>query len=73
MPWSSLVMMTDLAPVERHGALGGVFKTHLQAGLGLLGIGLERTGLAIDQRDLEIVGLCGGARGEGEDGGCHDE
>lgn len=63
----------DLAAVERHGALGGVFKTHLQAGLGLLGVGLERTGLAVDQRDLEVVGPSGGARGEGEDGCCYDE
>src|ERR1700720_1321228 len=37
----------DLAAVERHGALGGIFQSHAQTGFGLLGIGLERPGLAI--------------------------
>ena len=46
----------DLAPVDRHRALGGVFEAHAQAGLGLLGVGLERAGLAVDQRDLQVFG-----------------
>ena len=46
----------DLAPVDRHRALGGVFEAEAQAGLGLLGIGLERAGLAVDQRDLQVFG-----------------
>ena len=46
----------DLAPGDRHRALGRVFEAELEAGLGLLGVGLERTGAAINQCDLEIVG-----------------
>ena len=50
----------DLASVDRHRALGGVFEAEPEAGFGLLGVGLERAGAAVDQRDLEIVGARGG-------------
>ncbi len=36
----------------------------MQAGFGLLGVGLERAGAAVDQRDLQIVGARGGCGGE---------
>ena len=61
----------DLAPVDLHRSLGRVFEPELEAGLGLLGVGLQRAGQAIDEGDLEIVGgrRPGGGderRGEGQ-------
>ena len=49
----------DLAAVEHHGAVGQVLEAHHQPGLGLLGISLERPGLAVDERDFEVRGLRG--------------
>ena len=39
----------DLAAADRHRALGEVFEPHHEAGFGLLGVSLERSGLAGDQ------------------------
>jgi hypothetical protein len=44
----------DLAVLPSHRAFGEVFETHHEPGLGLLGIGFERAGLAGDQCDLEV-------------------
>ena len=61
----------DLAPVDLHRPLGRVFEAEHEAGLGLFGVGLQRTGQAADQRDLQI-GRAGGPgrkakrRGESE-------
>ena len=49
----------DLAPVQRHAALGGILKAHAQPGFGLLRISFQWAGLAIDQRDLQVVRLRG--------------
>jgi hypothetical protein len=64
----------DLLAVHLHGAAGGVFQAHHQAGLGLLAIGLQRAGLAVDMGDLDVAGGEGrgtgqhGQRGEGDEG-----
>ena len=46
----------DLAAGDLHLALRRVFEPHAEAGLGLLGVGFQRAGAAVDQRDLEVVG-----------------
>ena len=61
-------MTTILRPSTVIVPLVAYSRPIMQAGLGLLGVGLERAGLAVDQRDLEVVGLRGGARGQAEDG-----
>ena len=62
----------DLAPVDLHRPLGRIFETEPEARLGLLGVGLQRAGQAVDEGDLEIVRgrRAGGGdqrRGEGEE------
>jgi hypothetical protein len=47
----------DLAAVDGHGALGGVFQAHAQAGFGLLGVSLQRAGFSVDQADLQVIRL----------------
>ena len=54
----------DLAPVDLHRPLGRVFEAHHEAGLGLLGVGLQRTGEAADEGDLEIVRTGGAGSGD---------
>ena len=54
----------DLAPVDLHRALGRVFEAEPQPGLGLLGVGFERPGPAVDQRDIEIGRRSGGGAAE---------
>ena len=54
----------DLAPVDLHRSLGRVFEPHHEAGLGLLGVGLQRAGEAADERDLQIVRFCRAGRGD---------
>jgi hypothetical protein len=44
----------DLAAGDRHRSLGRIFEAHHQAGLRLLAVGLQRAGLAVDMRDLEV-------------------
>jgi hypothetical protein len=61
----------DLAPINLHRPLGGVFELELKAGLSLLGVGLQGAGATVDEGDLESVGRrrTGGGeerRGEGQ-------
>ncbi|MNZ91692.1 hypothetical protein D3C78_1106860 [compost metagenome] len=42
---------------HRHAAARGVFQAHHQAGLGLLAIGLERAGLAVDVGNADFARL----------------
>jgi hypothetical protein len=61
----------DLAPVDFHRPLSGVFEAKLKTCLGLLGVGLQGTGQPVDEGDLEGVGARapGGGderRGEGQ-------
>ena len=58
--WSSFVMMTILRPSISIVPLVAYSKPMLEAGFGLFGVGLERAGAAVDQRDLQVVR----ARGE---------
>jgi hypothetical protein len=45
----------DLAAIDFHRPLGRIFEAQPEAGFGLFGVGLERTGAAMDQGDLQIV------------------
>jgi hypothetical protein len=57
-------MTTSLRP-DRHRAARRVLQAHVEAGDRLLGVGLERAGLAGEQRDLDVLaGLGEGGRGE---------
>jgi hypothetical protein len=63
----------DLLAGDRHRAAGRVVEAHHQAGLGLLAVGLERAGLAVDVRDADLaLGLrergTGGRDRHGRDG-----
>jgi hypothetical protein len=51
--WLSFLTSSILRPLIVHRALGGVFEAHLEAGMGLLGIGFERRARQpMDQRDF---------------------
>jgi hypothetical protein len=67
----ALVVLFDhhqLLVADHHGALGRVVETHHEAGRGLLAIGFERAGLAVDVRDLDVLRVreaCGDAKHAG--------
>jgi hypothetical protein len=50
----------DLLACHLHRAAGGVVQAHLEAGDRLLGVGLQRAGLAGDDGDLHFFGLAEG-------------
>jgi hypothetical protein len=62
----------DLASVDRHRPLGRVFEAEPETGLGLLGVGFERAGAAVDQGDSEVVGA-GASRRAGDNRGRHGD
>ena len=62
----------DFFAVDGHGAAGGVVQAHHQAGLRLLAIGFERTGLAVNVGYADFTRLAeyGGRQCGGQGGQC---
>ena len=56
----------DLAVADHHGAVGGVLEAHHQPGVGLLGVGFQRTGLVGHVGDLDVLRLRMHGDAEGE-------
>ena len=55
----------DFLAMDGHGAACGVLQPHHQPGLGLLAVGLQRPGFAIDVGDANFPGLAEGRCGKG--------
>jgi len=67
----ALVVLLDhhqLASGHGERAAGGVFQPHVEADDGLLGIGLQRAGLAGDEGDPDVLALRPGAAAAGGQG-----
>ena len=56
LPWSSLSITTILRPSTFIVPLVAYSRPIMKPGFGLLGVGLERAGLAVDQGDLDVLG-----------------
>jgi hypothetical protein len=62
------LVILDPAPVDPDRPLSDVSELELETGFGVLGVGLQRTGQAIDEGDLETVDPAlpgGGDKGRG--------